>query len=634
MNIKDFKISNKLFIAFAIILSATSIVEVYLSSKDVKNSRYESARELSSSINASLTISSDLWLSNLSDNISSAQYLLNLAQNTTRLTNFIQQSSGADLAYFALDSGEFYMSRHIELPSGFNPQTREWFTKAKASQQAVMTSPYVDAATGNTVVSVSKSVARQQLSGVIGIDIPVSQFAQSLISNDIPFLKSIVVDKSGAIIAADNDKLILKNIAEISEFTGKKGALTISLLEELSKSRNITDLETSRQNYLVSARQMTSGEWFMVSLIDRDQYLAPVDEYVTNAVTLQGIQLVALLLLVKFLITFLLKPLERLNSTIKALSEGDCDLTQSLPVSSRDEIGVISENVNRFLRKLRTIVESINQSSSMLTQQSVDTTDIVNKSKNAVGTQNNELSMITVAIQEMAHTAEEVSTNSTIAAEASMSSLEQCDVGRSVIIANQQSIADLSTQISDSAVVIQAVEQNAQDIKAILSTINDIAEQTNLLALNAAIEAARAGDQGRGFAVVADEVRVLSQRTRSSTSDIQEMIERLQSSSLEAVTSMETSQSLAEASVLEADKATHALVEIAEKIAQISDMNSQISAAVTEQKVVTNEVSVNIQSVNDVATGMESEIASIESASQEILLISEKISEQVKNFKV
>jgi len=123
----------------------------------------------------------------------------------------------------------------------------------------------------------------------------------------------------------------------------------------------------------------------------------------------------------------------------------------------------------------------------------------------------------------------------------------------------QESINALAKEVMDVSGVITDLDKHAQEISSILATISGIAEQTNLLALNAAIEAARAGEQGRGFAVVADEVRVLSQRTHSSTEEIQNMIEVLQKTTQNAVRSMEASQSLTSTSVSDAETASESV---------------------------------------------------------------------------
>ena len=158
----------------------------------------------------------------------------------------------------------------------------------------------------------------------------------------------------------------------------------------------------------------------------------------------------------------------------------------------------------------------------------------------------------------------------------------------------------MSSELTQASAVISELNQHAQDINTVLSTIRDIAEQTNLLALNAAIEATRAGEQGRGFAVVADEVRVLSKRTYTSTEEIKSTIETLQHKTQHAVTLMAHSSKLAQGSVGDADAASPALNKINSAVARISDMATQIATATEEQTHITNEITQNVTSIKDV----------------------------------
>ncbi|MEX5540878.1 PAS domain-containing methyl-accepting chemotaxis protein [Pseudomonas poae] len=155
--------------------------------------------------------------------------------------------------------------------------------------------------------------------------------------------------------------------------------------------------------------------------------------------------------------------------------------------------------------------------------------------------------------------------------------------GSQVVQQTVQIIEDISHDLNQAAVSIDAVNKQSEIIGTIVQTIRSIAEQTNMLALNAAIEAARAGEHGRGFAVVADEVRSLAARTSQATLEIVEVVRKNHDLSARAVSSMQSSLSRTGLGVELANEAGQVILEIQEGSRHVVDAISQFNSTLQLQ---------------------------------------------------
>jgi methyl-accepting chemotaxis protein len=326
--------------------------------------------------------------------------------------------------------------------------------------------------------------------------------------------------------------------------------------------------------------------------------------------------------------------LKQLELRFTDIAEGEGDLRVRVTCAGCDGIDRLGLQYNRFLEKIQGALAQVSAAAEQLAGGADRVSRIARETSSDAQRQHGEIGQVALATEQLNSTAAEVSRNTQEALLAADTAQTESRSGQEVVEHTVAAIRDIAAAVAQANAAVQRVQVDSEAIGGVLTVIRGIAEQTNLLALNAAIEAARAGDQGRGFAVVADEVRTLAQRTQTSTQEIQEMIERLQSGVGDAVSAMDQGHAQADAGVQQAASAGTALGRINEAVASIHSLNTQIAAAAEEQTAMGTEVAGTTATISEVANATAERAGNAAEESQELVQLAQRLQGLMSQFKV
>jgi methyl-accepting chemotaxis protein len=276
-----------------------------------------------------------------------------------------------------------------------------------------------------------------------------------------------------------------------------------------------------------------------------------------------------------------------LLQTVDSAAHGD--LTREITVTGNDPIGKIGDSLAKFLKNLRSNLQSIGNNACLLASSSEELSSVSEQIGITAEETTKQTQLVSAASTEVDQNVQ------TVAAGAEEMSASIKEISRSAT--NAMRVAHQAVELSGTtAQTMTRLEESSNEIGKIIKVITSIAQQTNLLALNATIEAARAGEAGKGFAVVATEVKELARQTARATEDIGRKVDSIQG---------------------ETQAAVKAITHVSDIINQINDISNSIASAVEEQTASTAEISRNVASAAQSTTEISGNIARVASSAEQ-----------------
>ena len=468
-------------------------------------------------------------------------------------------------------TGKCIDSEDWQQPDGYDLDSRDWYSQTKQGSGQMFNEPYVDADSGETVVTVSTAVnsAKDGYLGAVAIDIKCGQI--------IDAINSYKLYKTGHAMLLTTEGNILtspvKNEMDAKKITGL-GPGMAGIAESILK--NDSGLEKivlgDAKNY-VSYSRIKDSNMIVAIIAPESEVLEEVRMLVMIIFVTSAAALIAALIVIWLISMGLTKSIKYFSSLFTKIGEGDISISVDANYLKKvDEIGVLGRSAHNMIDMLNRVMSAIVSSSEEVNSSSDRMKQYADGLEGGVEIQrkvSDNLKEISVKLRE----------NTAESSKNAQNSNSLADKAKESALAGNEHMKEMLVSMED-------ISQAAGEIAKIIKVIDDIAFQTNILALNAAVEAARAGQQGKGFAIVAEEVRNLASRSSTAANETSVIINKATEKTKNGM--------------LIANSTAAALADIVRDIEKTSDIVNNIAKESLEQNDLISDMCNSVQEIEPV----------------------------------